>query len=166
MPKHGTCPSVFDGTSSAPHHLAMSMRAVALATLGLALTTACTDHTNSSRSATQATVLGHAAPLPCGGENVRASVGSTGAPVVLHSLERETMTARVGDTLELTSLGPCHDSVHLYEHGALIATDGIRIQLSQAGERLFEADIPMCAHRGGTCFGGLSSLGSIEVITH
>src|SRR4051794_2873373 len=144
----------------------MSTRALALATLGLALMTACTGHTNSSRSATQTTMPGHATPLPCGGEHVRVSVGSTGTPVVLHSLERATVTARVGDTLELSSLGPCHDSVHLYEHGALIATDNTRVQLAQVGKRGFEADIPMCAHRALPCFGGLSSLGSIEVTTH
>lgn len=142
----------------------MSRRAVALAALAPAIITACTGHATEGRSAPQATAQRQAASPRCGGESVRAKVGSVS--VVLHSLERATVTARVGDTLELSAAGPCHDSVHLYEHGSLIAVATLlRLHLAHEGKRVFEADISMCAHVQQTCFGGLSSLGSIEVTT-
>jgi hypothetical protein len=139
------------------------MRTVALAASGLLVITACTGHTSSHRSAAQSPVQRQATLLPCGGERVRVTVGSSA--VVLDSLKPATVVARRGDTLTLSGVGPCDDSVHLYERGGLIATDSVHIQLTKTGRRVFGAEIPMCAHRPSPCFGGLRSLGSIEVNT-
>jgi len=136
----------------------MSRRTPALTVLGLAmLASGCTGHPSNNRTATEA-----ATPRPpCGSERVRVSVGS--ASYLLDPLQTLSVAARVGDTLELSAEGPCGDRVHLYEHGGLIAVDNIRVHVAHLGKRMFDAEIPHCADVPPPCFGGLRSLGSVEV---
>lgn len=158
-PTDGPSWTSLTGMASGSHHLVMSRRRLALSAVGLAVvTTACTGQPADKPSATQPARTS----VGCGTVGVRASVGS--AAVVLQ-LPSATITARVGDTLELSAFGACHSSVKLYERGDLIAMGKLRVQLGQIGKRVFAAAIPDCTDLSPPCFGPQHELGSVEVTT-
>lgn len=101
----------------------------------------------------------------CGRAQVHVTVGAT--TVRLRPFQVTTLSARVGDTLQLTATGNCAESVRFYEHGGRFADQRATVHLDRSGQREFNTGVSSCPHPSLTsCVSGVViSLGTLNVTT-